>query len=149
MTAPALLIALLLLTTVAFELGRRRALAVSGAQIAQLHSRPRYYGSFTALWCLLPALVVTVLWLFFEQSITTQILISELPDEYGALPPTELRLLVSDIRNQAATGITTQDPAVRAGIERYLELQTVARAAMSVTVLALAMIGLSLSWSGS
>ena len=147
MTAPALLIALLLLTTVAFELGRRRALAVSGAQIAQLHSRPRYYGSFTALWCLLPALVVTVLWLFFEQSITTQILISELPDEYGALPPTELRLLVSDIRNQAATGITTQDPAVRAGIERYLELQTVARAAMSVTVLALAMIGLSLSWS--
>ena len=51
-------LSLLLFSTGAYYLGRKRAFAVSGGQIRNLHSLPSFYGSYTALWCILPALIV-------------------------------------------------------------------------------------------
>ncbi|NIL95521.1 MAG: phosphate ABC transporter permease subunit PstC, partial [Woeseiaceae bacterium] len=54
---------------VAFFLGRRRALVMSGERGPKLHSLPVYYGHYVTLWCLLPALAVLSLWIMIEPRI--------------------------------------------------------------------------------
>ncbi|MBT8407495.1 MAG: phosphate ABC transporter permease family protein, partial [Deltaproteobacteria bacterium] len=57
MSATTVLAALLMLSAAAFYFGRRQACAIAGEAggIRHLHSRPRYYGLRTALWCGIPA----------------------------------------------------------------------------------------------
>ena len=53
-----LLFTLILLSVGGYYLGRKRALAVADGHIRNLHSLPSFYGSYAALWCGLPALIV-------------------------------------------------------------------------------------------
>ena len=53
----------LVLATIGFVLGQRRALASAGGDARRLHSRPVYHGWNAALAALLPALLVLVFWL--------------------------------------------------------------------------------------
>ncbi|MEK9795537.1 MAG: phosphate ABC transporter permease family protein, partial [Alphaproteobacteria bacterium] len=46
-----LIAALLLLSTLAYQFARRKALSSSGGQIRNLHSLPSYHGAYVALWC--------------------------------------------------------------------------------------------------
>ncbi len=68
---------LLLLASVAFVQGKRRALAVAAGE--RLHSRPWYHGMLVALWCLIPGLLIYLLWVFFADSILTRLVLQELP----------------------------------------------------------------------
>ena len=51
MSPVTLIIVLLALSSLAYYLGRRRAVAVGGdaGQLKRLHSRPTYYGALTAI----------------------------------------------------------------------------------------------------
>ena len=53
MRLPTLLLILTALVIAAFLLARRRAIVVAGGyrSIRNLHSLPKYYGYYTALWC--------------------------------------------------------------------------------------------------
>ena len=101
MSPTQLLISLLVLTGAGFYLGRRQAFAVSSTSGGPrvLHSRPAYYGSLTALWCAVPALIIFSFWLAFESSVITDMMVSGLPDQIRNLPPDRLNLVVNDIRN--------------------------------------------------
>ncbi len=150
MNLPMLLVLLLLLIAVAYHLGKRRALATGGPRGSAfgLHSRPSYYGLFTALWCLLPALAVVVLWQGGETTVVTRLVIAELPVELRELPEDRLGLVVNDIRN-VATGQVPADhqPAeIVAAAEHYLGLQALSARAQGVVVLLLATGGLALGW---
>ena len=62
---------LLLLTgfsVIAFFMGRKRSLVLAGGagNITSLHSLPGYYGYFVAIWALLPALLLTFLWIAID-----------------------------------------------------------------------------------
>ena len=90
MPSSAVLVALLGMTLLAYALGRRRSLTSSGAAF---HSLPGYYGSYVAIWCALPALVLYVLWQLAEPAfIRTQVLAS-LPETTFELSESELGLL--------------------------------------------------------
>jgi phosphate transport system permease protein len=56
------IVALLLLSIVGYELGRRRVLTLAGARVRELHSRPQYHGLYVALWCVLPGLGAAIVW---------------------------------------------------------------------------------------
>jgi len=58
MQAPVLILLLLVLSSVAYYVGRRRAFTVAQGKLRTLHSLPAYYGLYTALWCGGPALIV-------------------------------------------------------------------------------------------
>ena len=152
MSATLLVVLLLALAAVAFQLGRRRAFAVAGAGagggIRRLHSLPSYYGSLTALWCALPALVVLGLWLSFEPRIVESLVVSGLPEETRALAPERLNLVVNDIRNLAEGNIVSGEvvPEMRAAADRYLALKRTGAAASTVVVLAIAIAGTSFVW---
>ena len=81
MNGTLLVVALLVLSAVAFQLGRTKALRATGGKIAPLHSLPTYYGSYVAVWVGVPSLIVVVLWLIFGPQITNALLITALPEE--------------------------------------------------------------------
>ena len=137
-----LLLVLLLLTAGGFYLGRRRAFAVSstigGPKV--LHSRPTYYGSLTALWCAVPALIVFSFWLAFESTVITDMMIAGLPEEIRNLPKDRLNLIVNDIRNLVSGNIVGGEisPAIREAADRYQSMKTTSHAALSVLIVAMA-----------
>ncbi len=146
MSPSQLLIALLGLTAAGFYLGRKKAFAVSsnkgGPKV--LHSRPAYYGSLTALWCAVPALIIFSFWLAFESSIITNMMVSGLPDSIQQLPQDRLNLVVNDIRNLVNGNIVGGQisPAIEAAAAHYKSLQATSHAALSVVILALAIVAI-------
>ena len=78
--------ALLILTAVGYYSGRQRAVATVGGRASQLHSLPSYHGAYVALWCLLPALLLLVLWMLAEPHILQALTIGALPPELANLP---------------------------------------------------------------
>jgi len=146
-----ILVVLLALTAFAYYLGRVRAVAVAGGprQISRLHSRPTYYGAFTALWCVLPALLVYSLWLAFEPTLVTHLVVAALPSDLGDLPKDQLTLVVNNIRNLVQGNIVSGEvnASLQAAAEHYRSLQATTHAALGVVTIGLACGGLALGWS--
>jgi phosphate transport system permease protein len=143
MNAPLLIAVLLALSSLAYYLGRRRAFNVAQGAIRNLHSLPTYYGLYTAIWCGIPALLLVALWLAFESSIITELVVAGLPEELRALGSDRLNLVINDIKNLVSGNITSRqaDAAMLEAAEHYRNLQTVSHAAMGVAGLAIAIVG--------
>ncbi len=99
-----ILLGLCVAALLAFVLGLSRANALAKKGDAQLHSRPGYYGAYLALWTLLPALIVTLLWSAFEPSVIRSMVSSSLPENVRALSPAEQSLVIGRI-NAVAAGL--------------------------------------------
>lgn len=142
-----LLVLLLALSSSGYALGKRRALAVAGGNVRSLHSLPSYYGYYVVVWCAIPAALVLVLWLALEPRIAESIVVSSLPDEVRQVSPERLELLVNDVKNLAAGGVTNSaqhEPWAIAAADRYRNLRQAGRASLFVVVLGLAAGGLLL-----
>jgi phosphate transport system permease protein len=144
MSPPLLLTILLMLSSAAYFIGRKRAFAQASRSggIKVLHSRPTYYGALTALWCGIPALLVFGFWLAFEPTIITNMVISGMPPEIRNLPEDRLALMLNDVRNLAEGNITSGDPsqAVLTAVDRYTSFQSISKAALAVVAIAVAII---------
>ncbi len=103
MDTPTLFLMLIALSVVGFFLGRRRshALVVGKGGAGALHSLPRHYGYMAALWALLPALGLLVLWTVLESSILANIVISELPGDVQQLSEDERGLYFNQVVSYA------------------------------------------------
>ncbi|MBF0259347.1 MAG: phosphate ABC transporter permease family protein, partial [Desulfamplus sp.] len=137
-----LLFTILTLSAVGFYLGRKKSYIVGhqNGGISQLHSRPTYYGSLTALWCAIPALIVFSFWLLFESSIITNLVIASLPEELQKLPADRLNLVVNDIKNIVSGNIISSQASsfMHTAAEHYRFLTTTSHASLAVIVIALA-----------
>ncbi len=143
MTPITLLIIVLILSSVFYFVGRKRAFTVAGGKGARgLHSLPTYYGALTALWCAIPALLVFCLWQMFETAIVTNLVIGDLPDQIRMLPPERLGLVINDIRNLVSGNIVSGeiDPVMQMAADRYRNVQAISMAALTVIALALAVL---------
>jgi phosphate transport system permease protein len=145
MTPSILAITLLLLSSVAFYLGRRRSLWVAGGSIRNLHSLPNHYGFYAALWCAIPALLVFGLWQSFESTILMQLVIADLPAELRDLPQSQLGLVLNDVRNIISGNIVSTNVTddIRAAAEHYRSLRDTSHAALSVLLLSIAIAGMT------
>ncbi len=147
--SPFLLFLLLLVLSVAgFFIGRYKALdlARKAGGASRLHSRPVYYGVLTALWCCLPAFFLFLLWLGFEQSIVSSLVIADLPAELRSLPPERFNVLVNDIQSLANGNIVSGKVTrqMRAAAAHYVRLQDIGTMITSVFVLVAASAGMVL-----
>jgi phosphate transport system permease protein len=146
MSPSALLIVLLTLSSVAYYVGRRRAVAVAGAaaDAKRLHSRPTYYGTWTAIWCGLPALLLFGFWLAFQPNIITSLVVADLPEEIRNLPEARRNLVVNDIKNLIEGNIVSGevDPTMQAAAGHYRSLEATGQAALAVVTIAIAIIGM-------
>ena len=145
-----LVLVVLALVATAFQFGRRRSMAVVGGadRVKALHSLPAYHGFYAALWAGLPALLVLGLWTALESGFVIDLVVADLPEELRTLPPSELNLVVNDIRNLASGNIVSRqvDPVMQAAADHYSSLRQISKAAMAVVVLAVGIITGSLAW---
>jgi len=150
MQTSTIVIAILVLGTIAYRLGRRRSLAVAGGPrgIRNLHSLPGYYGVLTAIWCALPALGVLGAWHFIDQRVIVDVVLSHMQGGADALPADQKGLLVNDIRNVVQGNVAASDvsPAVRAAAEEWQRLDGLSRIAGGVLALCVGLLGGTLVW---
>ena len=67
------------------------------------HSLPGYHGAFVAVWVGLPALLLLLLWTALQGTVVDGLLIRTLPpDATAGATPSQLNLLLSEIKNVAA-----------------------------------------------
>ena len=143
MQASHLLLILLALATFSYTLGRRRAYAVAGGKAKQLHSLPSYYGSLTAIWCVVPALLVLGLWTALETPLITQLVVAGLPAEIQHQPPERLGLFLNNVKNLVSGNIVSGeiDAPLQAAATHYRQLQQLSQWAQGAVVLILAALG--------
>lgn len=144
---PLLLVLLLTLSALAYHVGRKRAFAVAGGRIRNLHSLPAYYGLYAALWAALPALVLCAGWSAAEDTVITQAVVAALPEQMRQLEPSRLNLVMNDVRNLVAGNIASSEPdaAILAAADRFRELQSLSRMTLFALALSLATLG---AWFG-
>ena len=145
MSSATILTTLLILSSIAYYLGRRRAFAVAGKAggIRYLHSRPIYYGTLTALWCGVPALLLFALWFAFDDKIITNLVVSGLPQAIRGLPENRLNLVVNDIKNLVSGNIVAGEvtATIQAAAAHYGNLKATSNAALAVGMLSLGIVG--------
>lgn len=144
MSPSTLFVLLLGICAIAYYLGVRRAFSVAGGpkKVKDLHSLPSYYGWLTALWCGIPSLLIFGVWLVFEHSIITQIIVNELPPELKNVPPDRMTLIVNDIKNLVMGTIASSDnPALREAADHYVRLRSLSHMALTVLALCVASLG--------
>ncbi len=129
----------------AYYFGRQRA--VKGALTAGpriYHSLPGYHGGYVALWCVLPAILLLVLWQALEPFWLRDAVLSNLPDAVRGLPDEQLGLVYNDIRNLVEGNIVSSSPSpdILAAAERYAALRSLSRNLASGAVLVLGLAGL-------
>lgn len=141
-----LLVLLLLLSSVGYFIGRKRAFAVAASHrsLQALHSRPVYYGALTAMWCGIPALLIYAAWLAFEPSVITGIVLDGLPEQVRALPDDRINLLLNDIRNLVDGNIVSKsaDPTIQQAAEHYIHLKRISSACLAIVSVSLGVLAL-------
>ena len=133
-----------------FYAGRNRSIALAGGpgHAASLHSLPGYYGYFTAIWCLLPALGLMLAWVLIEPRFIVAMVVSGLPDADRAMPPGELNLLINNIRNLATGDVVSGDigSTLETAAARFNDYTERSRQLLAALVFGLAALGGALAW---
>lgn len=150
MQSTTLILILGAMSVAAFFVGRGRSVALVGGPKhgTNLHSLPGYYGYFTAIWCLLPALAVLLLWVAVEPRIIVALVVRGLPDAQQSLSPGELDLLVNNIRNLAGGDAVSGDIDVvlSEAAARLNEYSVLSRHMLTALILGLGGLGGAIAW---
>jgi phosphate transport system permease protein len=150
MHSSSVVVAILVLASIAYRLGRRRSLAVVGGArgVRELHSLPGYYGLLTAMWCALPALAVLGGWHLADQRIIVDVVLSHMSADVQALTPDQKGLLLNDITNVVRGNVAPADasPAVQAAAREWQRLEALSRIAGGVLALCVGLAGGALVW---
>ncbi len=119
---------------------------VEGA-LRELHSLPAYYGYYTALWGLIPALFLMLVWLSFEPTWLAHQTVASLPEEIKSLPSSKLNLQLNNIKNVAAGLQVSQrvDPLIVEAAEHYNRLRKISNFALTLVVLICSLTGIWLA----
>jgi len=137
-----LFITLMLLSSVAYFVGRQRASKTVQGQLRNLHSLPSYYGFFAAIWSGLPAILLVAVWVIFEPSIITQMVVADLPEEIIGINQEHANLVVNDIHNLVQGNLTANEPSIhiQAAVDQYRSLEVTSHILLTIISLILAFV---------
>jgi phosphate transport system permease protein len=128
-----------------FFMGRKRSqvVAMRLGGLTTLHSLPKHYGYMAAAWAAIPALLFLSLWMGFESSVLSRLVIAELPLDIRELPTDQLGLYFNQIQGFATGAIdsTELDQVQMRAAEHYGQLATSSSQLRAVLVLLLAVVG--------
>jgi phosphate transport system permease protein len=145
-----LTLVLLAMAAGAFYVGRERSLGlVTGRRKrVNLHSLPGYYGYYTAIWALLPALALMLLWVLIEPNVIVALIVAGLPDAQQAMAPGELNLLVNNIQNLATGDVVSGEvnALLSEASARYTELTVTSRRLLTTLTIGTALLGGVIAW---
>lgn len=142
-----LIVILLVLSSIGYQMGRRRALSLVDHP-KQLNSLPGYYGSWILMWALLPAIAVLGLWTASESAIIDKLVIADLPTEVRELAPGRLNLFLNDAKNLASGNIvsTEVDATLETAANHIASLKRTSATARTLLALLLCLGGVALGY---
>lgn len=145
MSIALLLFVVLLLAGAGYLQGRRLAFqaADKAGGIRALHSLPSHYGMVVALWCVLPALAVVIGWQLLQPLIVTSMIEAQIPESVHSAGQKSVELYRNNIDNLVDAGDIDgiADEEKRAIASRLISLNSIARAALVVLALIVALVG--------
>ncbi|MEM7239932.1 MAG: phosphate ABC transporter permease family protein, partial [Pseudomonadota bacterium] len=107
------LIVILLLSLVAFVIGRNRAVASGAGKTASLHSRPSYHGLYCLLWVLIAGLGVFIATNTAMSSYVASQMAAAIESAAPEMREIERELVISDVIKLAEGDIASSDDALR------------------------------------
>ena len=143
MGLPFVVLAVLLLASYGFYSGRLKSMRAVSGNPRTLHSLPNYYGSYVALWCGLPALLLIGLLISLDNSVIISLVLSGLGPLVEGLSQAERSLLITDIQNLAAGNISSRNDVELVNAANQIKsfhdisMITLMVAALSVEIVAL------------
>ena len=142
-----LFISLLLLAIAAYWFGRRYSVGQVQGDRRLLHSMPRYYGYYVALWTLLPALALLLVWQFLDQAVITKLVAADLPESIRRLPTSEMHLYLNDVINLALGNITSTqaDVTMKAAADHFRDLNSLSNMALMGGLICFVIVGAALA----
>ena len=87
-----LLLIVAIIGVAGYLIGSWRANALAGGKLSSLHSRAGYYGSFVAVWSMLPAVVVLLVWIVASPIYISSTVRAGFPEEVKATSQAEQNL---------------------------------------------------------
>ena len=135
------IVGLLVLSSLAFTTGRRRALAFG--ETRHSHSRPVHHGVYVTLWCALPALGIFLIGLFLEAPLLGALLIADTDPALVAQFGGEA-IFTATVTALAANGVTCPpESSLHDTAMHYQGLRQIAHAGLFVIALTTALGGLA------
>ena len=95
-----LVLIILAIAAAGYVMGRGRALQSAGGDSRNLHSLPVYYGSNVAMWAIVPAAAVLIIWLLAQPFFINSRVLDMLPDSV-VTEGSSIGLVMSDVRRVA------------------------------------------------
>lgn len=92
---------IIVLAVLLFIYGRQRAMAVSGADFALLHSKPAYHGGYFAIISLAPAVILGIVWLALFNWASEAYVTGQLGTAFTEIPPAEQSSFLRSARTLA------------------------------------------------
>jgi phosphate transport system permease protein len=100
-----LILILAAIAAIGYQMGRSRALKSAGGDRRDLHSLPVYYGSNVAMWAIVPAAAVLIIWMLAQPFFVNSRVLATLPDTIVS-EGSSVGLVMSDVR-RVADGLDT------------------------------------------
>ena len=126
--------------------GRLRATRVVGPA-GRLHSRPLYHGAMVAIRTGVPALLLVLVWVAFQDTVIDRLVLAAMDPATADLAPAARDLLLSEIRQVAAGRLFRQpSPEIAAAAAHLNALAATARLAMAAVAVAMALAGMVLAY---
>ena len=152
MNLSTLLLIIIAGSVLAYFLGYRRSqiIAKPVGGVRNLASLPSYYASMMALWALIPALLLILLWMVFDGAIIDSLVKSSMPEETKQLDPESFGL-VYDRLESVALGIGSVESLgaeYQSAVERLRKLTAISEQVMPILAIMLAVLGALLGLKG-
>lgn len=149
MQTSTLIMIVLALTLVSYWLGRQRSVQLAQPQggVKALHSLPNYYGLMAAVWTLIPAMIVLIVWSVMADPIIRGAVEATLPDQYLNASKAELSLTFSLIQNiQLGTIDGAQYPDLIQAGDMAQRLSASSQFGKAVLTVVMAILGGAYAW---
>ncbi|MEM9205145.1 MAG: phosphate ABC transporter permease subunit PstC [Pseudomonadota bacterium] len=142
-----LLIALFLIGIATYVVGQQKAYQVAGVRLADMHSLPSYHGAHLALWSVVPAFLVLLLWTFASGGLIDSAVVARFSSVTDGLSPLEVNAFLRDVNAIAFGGIVAQETPERVEAASLLaSLTTTSTILKTIAVLAAVGAGFFYAW---
>ena len=122
--------------------------AAGDGSLGKLNSLPFYYGTLTALWCIIPSALLVLVWNMFDGSLIEHLVLKPLPASIVGDNGERATLVYNQILNLAAGHLESEqiDPQLLAAVAHLGQLRTTNTWAMASTGLCVGMFSALLVW---
>ena len=116
MSTSLILLIVAIIGFVGYTVGARHAMALVGGLSSKLHSRPGYYGTFVAVWAIVPAVLILFVWLVASPAYVSSSVRGAFPEDVKAQSAAEQGLAFGMVSSIArGMNALTNDEIERVG----------------------------------